>query len=128
MGRYAVVKDGKVINVIVWDPDATPSWKPLEGEAVPYDGRVEIGFDYTNGQFVDNRPQLPDTDLSKVKEQYIARIDMVFRTAVDNMFVDAAKREELRLKAVAAANAVTASTSIEDATVAMEQGLAKLKE
>lgn len=33
--RYAIVEDGRTINVVHWDPAEAPDWKPLRGIAVP---------------------------------------------------------------------------------------------
>ena len=54
---YAVVVDGKVVNVVVWS--GTTNWAPDEGEAVqiPEGVTAGIGWDYVDGEFVDNRPQ-----------------------------------------------------------------------
>jgi len=59
---YAVVVDGKVVNVAVWDGE-TP-WTPEEGEVVeiPVGSFAGIGWDYVNGEFVDNRPVEDEDD------------------------------------------------------------------
>jgi hypothetical protein len=52
---YAVVGDGKVVNVVVWD--GVQPYDPGEGlELVVLDGPGGIGWDYVDGQFVDSRP------------------------------------------------------------------------
>jgi len=58
---YAVVVDGKVVNVAVWDGET--AWTPERGEAVeiPEGVSAGIGWDYIDGEFVDNRPQ-PEED------------------------------------------------------------------
>jgi hypothetical protein len=71
MMRYAHVKDGKVVNTSVWD--GLTAYTPDEGVTmVPLptyidDEGVErhtggIGWDYVEGQFVDNRPELEESD------------------------------------------------------------------
>lgn len=55
---YAVVVGGKVVNAVVWDGVAP--WQPAEGEVVPLTGSAGIGWDYADGQFVDNRPDPED--------------------------------------------------------------------
>jgi hypothetical protein len=54
MNNYALVRDGKVVNVIVWD-----GIEPYEtdGQLVLLNGPGGIGWDYQDGTFVDNRPQ-----------------------------------------------------------------------
>lgn len=51
MSNYAIIENGKVVNLVVAEADyaATQGWV-----ACP-DG-AGIGWDYINGQFVDNRP------------------------------------------------------------------------
>lgn len=52
---YALVAQGKVVNVCLWNGES--EWSP-EGEVVliPEGSSAGIGWDYTNGKFVDNRP------------------------------------------------------------------------
>ena len=54
---YAVVTDGTVTNVVVWDGD-TPWTPPAGSEAVRVEEGVPagIGWEYLDGEFVDNRP------------------------------------------------------------------------
>jgi hypothetical protein len=55
--HYAIVEDGVVTNVVVWD-EKTP-YNP-EGELVLIEGLTPepgIGWDYDGKQFADNRPQ-----------------------------------------------------------------------
>ena len=60
---YAVVADGVVTNTVVWDGES--GWVPPDGTVLvsladhPY---VGIGWDYVDGEFVDNRPQPEDED------------------------------------------------------------------
>jgi hypothetical protein len=53
---YAVVVDGKVVNVVAWTGDN--DWTPDQGEAVLIPDGVTAGidWDYVDGEFVDNRP------------------------------------------------------------------------
>jgi hypothetical protein len=54
--HYAIVEDGVVTNVVVWDGE-TP-YNP-DGELVLVDGLTPepgIDWDYVDGMFVDNRP------------------------------------------------------------------------
>ncbi|HFK2694838.1 TPA: hypothetical protein ACG1DO_004688 [Kluyvera ascorbata] len=46
---YAVVVDGVVVNVVMWD--GVSDWRPEKGEAVKTDGTVGIGWLYLDGEF-----------------------------------------------------------------------------
>jgi hypothetical protein len=54
---YAVIDGSLVVNTVVWD--GVSDWSPPQGSTLvslsdhPY---VGIGWDYVDGQFVDNRP------------------------------------------------------------------------
>jgi len=51
----AHVVDGKVVSVSVWDGVA--EWKPAEKVVeIPEGVTAGIGWDYVDGNFVDNRP------------------------------------------------------------------------
>ena len=55
--HYAIVKDGKVINVVLWDGQS--NYNP-DGELVKISGlkpEPGINWDYVDGQFIDNRPK-----------------------------------------------------------------------
>jgi hypothetical protein len=60
---WAVIKEGKVAATIVWDGES--AWTPPERTALvcladfPY---VGIGWDYVDGEFVDNRPVETEED------------------------------------------------------------------
>ena len=57
MKTYAHIIDGKVVNVSLWD-GVTP-WIPSEDIAEIPEGVIAgIGWDYINGEFVDNRPDM----------------------------------------------------------------------
>ena len=53
---FAVIEAGIVVNVVIWDGET--EW-PHEGEAVliPESSSAGIGWDYIDGEFVDNRPK-----------------------------------------------------------------------
>jgi hypothetical protein len=53
--NYAHIVDGKVANVSVWD-GVTP-WNPTEEIVEIVSGvNAGIGWDYIDGEFIDNRP------------------------------------------------------------------------
>jgi len=53
MKKYALVKDGKVVNVILADSKIETEEEMVELEEGSV---VGIDWDYTDGQFTDNRP------------------------------------------------------------------------
>lgn len=60
IGRYAVIENGVVINVILWDGDAE-TWHPPAGASVnqlPDDSPVYAGFSFDGKQYT-APPQLP---------------------------------------------------------------------
>lgn len=58
---YALVKESKVVNIVVWDGESafSPEEELVE---IPSETLVDIGFDYVDEKFVDNRPkpELPE--------------------------------------------------------------------
>lgn len=55
--RWACVKDGKVEMVIIWD--GVQEWPPANTYTMVElveGSRAGIGWDYIDGEFVDNRP------------------------------------------------------------------------
>ena len=53
--RYAHIVNGVVVNVSLWDGEST--WTPAEDVVEISDGvTAGIGWDYVDGEFVDNRP------------------------------------------------------------------------
>lgn len=80
MKKMAHIKDGKVVNVSLWNGES--HWNPNEEFIeLPTEEYLEedtgetklrtfvgIGWDYIDGQFVDNRPQEEDPSEPKVKE------------------------------------------------------------
>ena len=72
MQNFAIIENGKVINVVVADLDyaTEQGWVSLPENA-------GIGWDYINGQFVDNRPvtvvePLPAPTKEQLLEQLLA--------------------------------------------------------
>ena len=71
MPNFAVIEYGKVINVVVAEPDiaAEQNWVPLTGDA-------GIGWDYADGQFVNNIyiDPIPPAPPAPTKEQLLAQL------------------------------------------------------
>ena len=68
--KYAVIENDKVINVVVSDPDFAQmqQW-------IATSDRVEVGWDYIDGQFIDNRPVIePQAVIAPTKEQLLAQL------------------------------------------------------
>ncbi|MHB9833813.1 hypothetical protein Q8F57_003140 [Paraburkholderia terrae] len=59
MANYAIVQDGMVINVVVWDGN-TEEWQPPEGTTAVLvtdeTGPAYIGFPYADGHFTPPPP------------------------------------------------------------------------
>ena len=69
MPNYAVIENGKVVNMCVASgEDVKPNnWVLCENGG--------IGWDYISGQFVDNRPVLaPEVAPAPTKEQLLAQL------------------------------------------------------
>jgi phosphoribosylformylglycinamidine (FGAM) synthase-like enzyme len=70
MPNYAIIENGKVVNTVVAEPNyaAQQGWIELAGDA-------SIGWDYVNGQFVDNRP-VPEAPVTTAptKEELLAQL------------------------------------------------------
>lgn len=70
---YAVIENGKVTNTVVATPDVAEQrgWILCPNE-------TGIGWDYVNGQFIDNRPKPPAPEPAPVatltKEQLLAQL------------------------------------------------------
>jgi hypothetical protein len=55
MKTFAHIVDGKVVNMSIWDE--VSEWQPQEQVVEISEGVIAgIGWDYINGNFVDNRP------------------------------------------------------------------------
>lgn len=67
MKKMAHIVEGKIVNVSKWDGQS--NWTPNEEVVEIPEGVIAgIGWDYIDGQFVDNRPQEEDPSEPKVKE------------------------------------------------------------
>ena len=73
MPNYAIIEDGKVINVAVAEEAINENWVLLPDTA----GK---GWDYINGQFVDNRPvPAPVPIVQPTKEELLAQINALMQ-------------------------------------------------
>ena len=72
MPNYAVIENGKVVNIVVSDADyaTQQNWIPLTDGA-------GIGWDYANGQFTDNRPVPQETLAIPSREELLARLQEI---------------------------------------------------
>lgn len=71
--KYAVIENGKVVNLVISDADyaAQQQW-------VLADENVQIGFDYLNGEFVDNRPAPEVFEIEPpTKEELLAQLEEI---------------------------------------------------
>jgi len=71
MPNFAVIENGKVVNVVVAETDfaAQQGWTTLPAN-------VGIGWDYVNGQFIDNRPvPVAVTPPTPTKDELLAQLN-----------------------------------------------------
>lgn len=97
---YAVVKDGVVINIVVWDGET--EWQPDDGFAVKTDGSVGIGWLFDGETFT----QPPVEPPSQAQLVAAAEQEKQYRLTVANnqiaplqdaVDLDMATDEEVRL-------------------------------
>ena len=73
MPNFAIIENGKVVNAVVAEADyaVEQGWIALTDNA-------GIGWDYTNGQFVDNRP-VPEVVVTPAptKEELLAQLNAI---------------------------------------------------
>lgn len=72
---YAVVKDGIVINIVVWDGET--EWQPDDGEAVKIDNVAGIGWLYDGKKFT------PPPEPEKTHEELVAEADAEKQSRLD---------------------------------------------
>jgi hypothetical protein len=69
MPNYAIIENGKVVNTVVAEAD----YATTQGWVVLTNGGVD--WDYTNGQFIDNRPvPVVEPTPAPTKEQLMAQL------------------------------------------------------
>ncbi|HAT3955397.1 TPA: hypothetical protein I9Y43_004038 [Kluyvera ascorbata] len=71
MSNYAVVENGIVINVVVWDGQS--EWNPDVGEAIPATDGVGIGWTYSNGVF--EAPYDPNHDDENQEQEVDSEVE-----------------------------------------------------
>lgn len=77
VNKYAIVKDGVVVNVALWDGES--DWSPSEGEAILCPDDVSPGWLYENEIFVDpNAPSAPTDD--ELYDKELAGINADYET------------------------------------------------
>lgn len=59
MDRYAIVKDGKIINIQLWNGDTELWTPPADVEAVLDNGSAFVGGTYVDGVFLMPQPVAP---------------------------------------------------------------------
>lgn len=65
MNKYALVRNGVVEQITLWDAQAAPAWKPPLGLiAIPCPDDIQIGATYDGVTFTNppQRPSQPDQD------------------------------------------------------------------
>ena len=74
MPNFAITEDGKVLNIVVAETDyaTEQGWV-----AVPDNVEVGIGWDYINGQFVNNLPAPTFEAQMPTKEQLLAQLNAI---------------------------------------------------
>ena len=72
INNYAIIKDGIVVNAAASDAEfaAEQGWVLLPE-------RAGVGWSYIDGQFVDNRPPIPEyvEPISPTKEELLAQLN-----------------------------------------------------
>lgn len=72
---YAVIENGTVINIVLWDGET--EWGPDTGEAVKTDGTVSIGWNYKDGVF--SAPPVPKPSqeelIASAEKEQSSRLD-----------------------------------------------------
>lgn len=72
MPNYAIIENGKVVNAVVADEEYAQKqgWVELT--------KGGIGFDFINGQFIDNRPPSEIVQTPKpTKDELLAQLNLI---------------------------------------------------
>lgn len=77
MENYAVVEDGKVTNIVVWDGKS--EWAPDNGDVMPAPDGIGIGWLYADDVFAAPVVQIPDKThdelVAEASAEKYARLD-----------------------------------------------------
>ncbi|MFW5401370.1 tail fiber assembly protein [Yersinia sp. 1252 StPb PI] len=103
MNKYAVVLNGVVINIVVWD--GVTEWQPNEGEAIVATDEIGIGWYYADGTFT--APPEPEPTHDEVVAMAFAKKSSLMQIASEKISIlqdavdlEMAKTEEIaQLKA-----------------------------
>ncbi|WP_154825883.1 tail fiber assembly protein [Enterobacter hormaechei] len=79
--NYAIVINGIVANIIVWD--GVNDWKPSEGEVIPLSDNAGIGWGYSDGKF--SPPPEPEKTHNELVEEAIAKKNSLIMSANEFM-------------------------------------------
>lgn len=101
---YAVIENGQVVNVIVWDGD-TDNWQPPEGQiAVDISEGSTAGIGYTYDGEVFTAPPVPPPTLAETlsintaaRDNYLASAARAIAPLQDAVDLESAMPEELAL-------------------------------
>lgn len=74
--KYAVVKDGTVLNIVEWDGEQ--NWQPAEGDAVLVEQTTGIGWSFDGTAF--SAPPVPE----KSKEELISEAGQTKMSLLSN--------------------------------------------
>ncbi|OIR49556.1 hypothetical protein [Enterobacter sp. FB] len=82
MSLYAVVENGVVTNVVVWDGEG--EWSPASGEAIKTDSPVAIGWNYSDGVFTNpNEPQPPTN--AELRKQALSALSITYQQDIESL-------------------------------------------
>lgn len=126
--RYAVVKDAKVINVIMLDLEANPGFE-VDGELIACDGDTYVGpgFEYNGHEFVDTRVEPLPITLEETKRNALVTIDAQYRNLQASLFADDMVREKMRHSALATVQAIRDAATEIDVSTALANGIKELQ-
>lgn len=113
---HAIVKDGVVVNVVSWDSKEFPKWRPVEGEAVPCDDTVAVGYLWDGVRFSNpNAKSRVVLTLDEAKARRIAEIDAAYAGIALRLSVSDTAKDQARKAGLVAIDAVRAAQSREEA-------------
>lgn len=84
--RYAVIRDGVVENVVVWDGES--DWSPPEGALLVQSDEAGPGDGYDGKAFTRPEPAPADPPQPTIEEKYAALLAVVTQLAPDVVAAD----------------------------------------